>query len=501
MKRILIILTLILLPTLASAQSQRNPCYYPAANPASGSSGCIPVSTVNPLPVTATATIGGGFTDAATGTPISVTTGGNSGTLPAGSVVAAFNVGTTNPAYCKLGASATTSDIYLAPGGGWFAFSVGSSTQLTCISTGGSTTVNMIGGSGLPTGSGGGSGGGGGGAVTIASGAVASGAYSSGSIASGAFASGSIANGADVVEGTITTAHGCATSGYTVIGCLGQIDDDVKGPVLVTVNGTAIGATGLTPGVSQTGTVVGINTDQTSLGGVAYGAMANYGTSPGAVKVPGVNAFITNSPTFSGSVFGPTAVGSANANPPVVIGGTATGAAGQNVQGLSVVAPSVAPVTATNTAVVVDLRPDSPGIIALGPANVAQSVPQTISSQYPTNATTTTPTAVTATSTGTTAATAASLGATASVTNYVCGFDITADATALAIGTATLSGTISGSLNYLQNISALTTGAAQLTRTFNPCIPASAANTAITITSAAAGSGGNTIVNIWGYRL
>lgn len=29
------------------------------------------------------------------------------------------------------------------------------------------------------------------------------------------------------------------------------------------------------------------------------GAMANYGTSPGAVLVPGVNAFITNSPTVS----------------------------------------------------------------------------------------------------------------------------------------------------------------------------------------------------------
>lgn len=51
-----------------------------------------------------------------------------------------------------------------------------------------------------------GSGGGGGGAVTIA-------------------------NGADTVEGTITTAHGCSVAGYTVIGCLGQIDDDVKGPI------------------------------------------------------------------------------------------------------------------------------------------------------------------------------------------------------------------------------------------------------------------------------
>src|SRR6185312_2499876 len=38
------------------------------------------------------------------------------------------------------------------------------------------------------------------------------------------------------------------------------------------------------------GTIIANNTDQTSLGGVAYGAMANFGTSPGAVKVPGSNA-------------------------------------------------------------------------------------------------------------------------------------------------------------------------------------------------------------------
>src|SRR6185436_14012124 len=133
-----------------------------------------------------------------TGTPISVTTGGVTGTLPSGAVVVASNVGTTNIAYCKLGASATTSDIPLAPNGGWFAFTVGASTQLTCITSTSTTTVNMVGGSGLPTGSGGG-GGSGGGSSSI-----------------------------------------------------------------------------------------------TSWGGGTLGAMATYGTSPGAVLVPGVNAFVTN---------------------------------------------------------------------------------------------------------------------------------------------------------------------------------------------------------------
>lgn len=68
----------------------------------------------------------------------------------------------------------------------------------------------------------------------------------------------------------------------------------VQSPVPVNVNGATTAQTGLTPGVAQTGTIVAANVDMTSLGGVAFGAMANYGTSPGAVKVPGTNAFVTN---------------------------------------------------------------------------------------------------------------------------------------------------------------------------------------------------------------
>lgn len=43
--------------------------------------------------------------------------------------------------------------------------------------------------------------------------------------------------------------------------------------------------------------VVGV----TQWGGSTLGAMANYGTSPGAVAVPGVNAFVTNTPAVSQS--------------------------------------------------------------------------------------------------------------------------------------------------------------------------------------------------------
>ncbi len=121
-------------------------------------------STDHPLPIsgTFTASVFGGTVT--TGTPISVTTGGVTGTLPAGAVVVVSNVGATNNAYCKLGASATTSDQLIAPSS-WFSFTVGSATQLTCITSTSTTTVNMVGGAGLPSGAGGG-GGGGGSAIT-----------------------------------------------------------------------------------------------------------------------------------------------------------------------------------------------------------------------------------------------------------------------------------------------------------------------------------------------
>ncbi len=110
-----------------------------------------------------------GFEPATTGTAISVTTGGNTGTLPAGTVVVASNIGTTNNAYCKLGASATVADQLIAPNS-WFAFTVGAATQLTCITASSTTTINMVGGSGLPTGAGGGGGGSGSNAAASATG-------------------------------------------------------------------------------------------------------------------------------------------------------------------------------------------------------------------------------------------------------------------------------------------------------------------------------------------
>lgn len=220
------------------------------------------------------------FAPVTTGTPIAVTTGGVTGTLPNGAVVVAFNVGTTNTAFCKLGASATVNDAAISPGG-WLAFAVGVNTQLTCITSASTTTVNMVGGSGLPTGVGGGSSGGGGSVtqgttpwvvsnagtfavqaaqsgtwnitnagtfavqatqagtwtvtgaggtfpvtgtffqatqpVSAASGAIASGAVASGAVASGAYASGSIGSGA-IASGAV--ASGAYASGSISAGAI-----------------------------------------------------------------------------------------------------------------------------------------------------------------------------------------------------------------------------------------------------------------------------------------
>lgn len=340
---------------------------------------------------------------------------------------------------------------------------------------------------------------------------------------------------------------------YVVVGPTADGTAAATNPILMagTVDGTNTGAVAI-PKITAGGIV---STDQSTLNSVALGSPSNFGTTPGAVEVAGVNASLfmgtaiisTTNGIYSNLLQGNAVLSATNGIYGNILQGNAVlsatnGLYVNQLQGnavLSATNPSFASITdgtnkaavkaastapvATDPALVVSISPNSINangpatpansapvvvnnttgipIAGTGPAAVSAAVPTTQSSQYPTNATTTTPTAVTATATGTTAATAASLGATASVTNFVCGFDITADAAALATGTATLSGTISGSLNYLQTITAITNGTSQLTRAFNPCIPASAANTAITITSAAAGTSGNTIVNIWGYRL
>lgn len=116
-------------------------------------------------------------------------------------------------------------------------------------------------------------------------------------------------------------------------------------------------------------------------------------------------------------------------------------------------------------------------------------------SQYPSGAT-----PITISATGTTGATAATLAANATKKTYVCGFNITSDATAALAGTATIAGVVTGTMSFIQNVGSAT-AAGTLSQTFSPCIPSSATNTPIVVTSVAAGVGGNTAVNAWGFQL
>lgn len=114
-------------------------------------------------------------------------------------------------------------------------------------------------------------------------------------------------------------------------------------------------------------------------------------------------------------------------------------------------------------------------------------------SDYPAGAT-----ASNGSNTGTTAATATTLPAVSSVTQYVCWISIRANATVAATGNATLSdGT--KTFNFTQWTAPLASGVGIVEEIFPKCIPASAVNTAWTLTSAAPGSGGVVSVAIGGY--
>jgi hypothetical protein len=226
-----------------------------------------PCNPNNALAVTASvsASISGFPTIQSTGTPLAVTSVSATAALPTGAVVVASNVGATNGAYCKLGASATTSD-QLIPPNSWFAFTVGANTQLSCITSTSTTTVNLVGGSGLPTGSGGG-GGGAGGSSSITS-------WGGGTL--GAMANYGTSPGAVLVPGMNAFITNVPT---------------VAQATAANFNATVVG----------TGTFATQVSAFTSWAGGTLGAMANYGTSPGAVLVPGVNASVTNTVTVNGS--------------------------------------------------------------------------------------------------------------------------------------------------------------------------------------------------------
>jgi hypothetical protein len=123
------------------------------------------------------------------------------------------------------------------------------------------------------------------------------------SIGASQVAVGAALDGWNVTEGSKADAVcGTATGTCSAMAIWKYIAQASQQSVPVTVNGTVTALTGLTPGTAQTGTIVALNSDLTSVNGTAIGAMANYGTSPGAVKAIGVNAFVTNTVTVTGTI-------------------------------------------------------------------------------------------------------------------------------------------------------------------------------------------------------
>ena len=139
----------------------------------------------------------------------------------------------------------------------------------------------------------------------------------------------------------------------------------------------------------------------------------------------------------------------------------------------------------------------TPGAMPLS-VTIQQASPVPVSpSAYPSSSL-----PVTNSATGTTAAVVATLPANANRTTYLCGFSMTATATAATAGAATVVGTLGGTLNFVEGVGATGTSGAQTTnQSFTPCVPASAINTAIVVTSFAAGTGGIAAVAAWGYQL
>lgn len=241
---------------LSGAQAQQANVYWcTSATIPCPPSGWAPASTATPFPVTASVSIAG-FHPVSSLTPITATTGGvTSSAFTAGQSILVQNVGATNAAYCAPGASATTSSQYIAPGSS-AVITTTTETTITCATSTSTTTVNFQVGTGLWTGAGGGGGGSG----------------SSGAVYGPTAVGSANANPPVVIGGTAT-------------GAAGQ-----------NVQGLAIKPASTAPLATDQSVVVSLspNSPFTNWAGGTLGAMANYGTSPGAVLVPGVNAFITN---------------------------------------------------------------------------------------------------------------------------------------------------------------------------------------------------------------
>ena len=106
---------------------------------------------------------------------------------------------------------------------------------------------------------------------------------------------------------------------------------------------------------------------------------------------------------------------------------------------------------------------------------------------------------ITVSATGTTAATAATLAASTTRRTFICGFSARSNATAAVTGNLTIAG-VTGTMNFTHWTAPTASGLGVTEATFYPCVPSSAVNTGIVITSPAAGTAGINSVAAWGYQ-
>lgn len=224
---------ILLAPSVAWAQTRVVQGYFTSAGCPGGVASCWKPYDTTGTGIPALGSFSAsltGFAPATVGTPIVATTGGVTGTLPVGSVVVVTNAGTVNGAFVALGASSSTSQQYIPPGG-WFAFTVGTATLLTAITSAGTTTINMVGGAGLPTGTGGGGGGTSGVTTrtlvtldvkTVTTGGTAVIALTAGHRTAGGFLFNPAAAAAALCINEIGTASGTTSSGDTTCIAAGQ---------------------------------------------------------------------------------------------------------------------------------------------------------------------------------------------------------------------------------------------------------------------------------------
>jgi hypothetical protein len=154
----------------------------------------------------------GGFQPTPAYAQISVGSTSSRVPLPSGTVVIVYNTG-ANAAFVTLGGSTATATVSndVIPAGGWMAFTVGPNTFLAAVETAGTTSLNISGGVGLPTGASGGGGGGGGGGSNASVGSIGSPAPGS------ATYSGVLVPGGNMVGASGST-WGSAPTGLNVLG-------------------------------------------------------------------------------------------------------------------------------------------------------------------------------------------------------------------------------------------------------------------------------------------